>query len=316
MTTPFGDRLLHAIREKKSATVVGLDPVRELLPPEIESRFGPGKISKILTHFCTEILRAVADFVPAVKPNIAFFEAHGLAGMESYNDVCAFARDRGLLVIGDIKRGDIGSTAAAYAKGHLAIAPLHVDDHILPLYEQIGPHDAVTLQPYLGSDSIFPFLTAGHTNGQGFFVLVKTSNPSSSDFQDLPLRDGGTVAEAVARKVHAWGEAYCGPESGLSSIGAVIGATHPQDLIHFRAIMPHTPFLIPGYGAQGGTAEDVVGAFRPDGSGALVSASRSILYAWRDQPKERWPRAARLAVQTMNAEIASALQRRGISLGP
>ncbi|MCC8190042.1 MAG: orotidine-5'-phosphate decarboxylase [Planctomycetes bacterium] len=318
----FGDRLDAAVRRKGSVAVVGIDPTVALLPPDLAGRAAEGSsgLYSALSDFCIGIVLAVADLVPAVKPNIAFFEAFGMHGLSVYKSVCLTAADAGLLVIGDVKRGDIGSTAAAYASGLLDApkVPLReLSDANQPEAFQalvgvlLGPHDALTLNPYLGSDSIEPFVERGAGRGQGFFVLVKTSNPSSRELQDLRLADGGTVAERTALLVDGWGADSIG-ESGLSSVGAVVGATHPAELGRYRELMPAAPFLIPGYGAQGGAAADVVPAFRPDGSGAVVNASRSILQAWKkeDTPDD-WIGAARRAVTAMNTDLRDALTAAG-----
>lgn len=313
MPVPFGDLLFKSVREKRSVTVVGLDPVVESLPPALRAMADdPAEIEKAFVTFGCGIIDAVAPHVPAVKPNIAFYEAHGLSGVMAYVRICAHARRAGLLVIGDVKRGDIGSTAAAYARGLMRPVPrLHEGKDAVANPFQIGPHAAVTLNAYLGSDSVNPFLDAAKENGQGLFLLVKTSNPSSAELQDLPLAGGGTVAEAVARKVAEWG-ADCVGESGLSSVGAVVGATHPEELCRFRDLMPAAPFLVPGYGAQGGTAGGVMGAFRRDGSGALVNASRSVINAWqKEKDGEAWQAAATRAVEAMNDDLNRALRAIG-----
>ncbi|MCC8109834.1 MAG: orotidine-5'-phosphate decarboxylase, partial [Planctomycetes bacterium] len=213
---PFGDRLDQAVREKRSVAVVGIDPTLALLPPDLASqaREGTTGLYTAISDFCVGIVTAVADLVPAVKPNIAFFEAFGMHGLSIYKSVCLTAYNTGLLVIGDVKRGDIGSTAAAYAEGLLSAPPVDLQEIATLSTEAfqekvgvlMGPHDALTLNPYLGSDSVKPFLDIGLENGQGFFVLVKTSNPSSAEVQDLRLENGGTVAESVARLVNDWGK--------------------------------------------------------------------------------------------------------------
>ena len=319
--TLFGDRLDAAVREKKSVAVVGIDPTLALLPPDLARRAGEGQagLHAALSDYCLGIVTAVMDLVPAIKPNIAFFEAFGMHGLSVYKSVCLAAANAGLLVIGDVKRGDIGSTAAAYAQG-LLDAPkinLHEITDLPPERFQervgglLGPHDALTLNPYLGSDSILPFTERGGPRGQGLFVLVKTSNPSSRELQDLQLADGGTVAEHTAGLVREWGRELIG-SSGLSSVGAVVGATHSAELGRYRELMPDTPFLVPGYGAQGGSAADVVPAFRADGSGALVNASRSILQAWRKEEAPRdWEGAARRAAIAMNGDLREALSAAG-----
>lgn len=310
MAENFSDRLLAAIKVKKSVTVVGIDPQLDMFPPELQEIVDDlGERQKALEIFGNGIIDAVADLVPAVKPNIAFYEAFGLAGTAAYITVCAHALKKGLLVIGDVKRGDISSTAAAYAAGLLRPLPTVEARADNPF--QFGPHHAITVNPYLGSDSVEPFLKIADPNGQGLFILVKTSNPSSAELQDLPLAAGGTVADAVAGLVNHWGAERLGV-NGLSSVGAVVGATHPEMLAHFRELMPRTIFLLPGYGAQGGTATGILPAFRADGSGAVVNASRSVIYAWRKAaPGTRWQDAALAAAMAMNADIMGELQKSG-----
>lgn len=319
MEQHFGDRLAAAVHEKKSVAVVGIDPTLAMMPPELAARAEKGLsgIYSAISDFCLGILTAVHDLVPAVKPNIAFFEAFGMHGLSVYKSVCLTAADMGLIVIGDVKRGDIGSTAAAYAQGLLdapriainSLSDIDPDDFQEKVGVLLGPHDALTLNPYMGSDSTNPFLEKGIANGQGFFILVKTSNPSSSELQDLELVQGGTVAEHVAALVNGWGKGSISAKSTLSSVGAVVGATHPKELARYRELMPNTPFLIPGYGAQGGTAADVVSAFNSDGTGAIINASRSILQAWKkENAPNDWQLAARRAAAAMNQDLRSALE--------
>ena len=301
----FADRLLQASRNKHSVTVVGIDPAFDKFPPALQEMVDdPINRQEALEIFGKGIIDAVKDYVPAVKPNIAFYEAHGVPGIMAYITICAHAHSAGLLVVGDIKRGDIGSTAAAYAEGMMR--PAARAGKIANPF-QIGPHDAVTLNPYLGYDSIGPFFDTAKENGQGMFVLVKTSNPTSCELQDLELKSGGTLAEAAAKLVNTWAERLLG-EAGISAIGAVVGATHPEELGRYRELMPNVPFLIPGYGAQGGTAAGIMGGFRGDGSGVLVNASRSVIYAWMKENKpDDWQGAAQRAVIAMNDDINSAL---------
>lgn len=311
----FGDRLFALSKVRKSAACIGIDPRLESLPPELceTAAKGPSGISEALTTFGVGIVAAVRDLVPAVKPNIAFFEAYGVNGIIAYNAICAYARSHGLLVIGDVKRGDIGSTAAAYAEGLLeeATEVPEAERDERPALTKLGPHDALTLNPYLGSDSLRPFFDKGLPAGQGFFALVKTSNPSSAELQDLELKSGGTLAMAAARLVDSLGKDHVG-KHGLSAVGAVVGATHPAELAEYRRLMPRAPLLVPGYGAQGGGAGDVVGAFREDGSGALVNASRSVIFAWKEKKRPgEWQLAAREAAQEMNRDLENALRAAG-----
>jgi len=304
MCQSFIRRLLKQAGEKGSRCVVGLDPRPELIPtglvPEARRKSFPTERSTAyaVTEFCRRVIDIVAPYAVAVKPQIAFFERLGLAGLESYSKVLKCARDRGLLVIGDIKRGDIGSTADAYARGHLGHA-----SGSEPVFEV----DAATINPYFGSDGVKPFLDAAARNGKGLFVLVKTSNPSGAEIQDL-VADGRPVYEHVAGLVHKWAETLKG-EDRWSPVGAVVGATWPETAARLRKLMPDSFLLIPGYGAQGGTAESLSPFFAEKGEGAVVNASRSIIYAWRYPPlndsftEARWQDAVLAAVKLMRDGI-------------
>ncbi|HEX6788439.1 MAG TPA: orotidine-5'-phosphate decarboxylase [Gaiellaceae bacterium] len=255
--TPFSDRLGDAVARKRTQLVVGLDPVDDRLPAELDGDIGA---------FCRGIVDAVEPFAVAVKPQSAFFEAHGAEGVQAFWDTCAYARNAGLLVIADAKRGDIGSTAEAYARTFS------------------GRADAVTVNPYLGGDSVAPFIEAARRDGSGIFCLVKTSNPGSADLQDVTLADGRKLWERVAELVGVWGADVVG-DGGLSAVGAVVGATFPEEIAVARRLLPDAPFLLPGIGAQGGSPADVAAAFTENPASALVSASRSVIYAagtdWR-----------------------------------
>ena len=290
MPEHFADRLMAAIIEKASRVCVGIDPVIDSLPDAARGRAEP--IEQV-RGFCARILRAVADHCPVVKPNSAFFEALGPGGMELLHDVVLEAKKLGLLVIVDAKRNDIGSTAEAYARAVFG------GDEAVP--------DAVTVNPYLGSDGVRPFIDTAEACGGGVFVLVKTSNPSSAELQDLQA-DGKPIYHHVADLVDAWGSAHVG-ESGWSSVGAVVGATWPEQLVELRAAMPRTPFLVPGYGAQGGGAADVVAAFDDDGLGAVVNSSRGIIYAHSESTDE-FDIAAAKAAETMKRAINEAIEGR------
>jgi orotidine-5'-phosphate decarboxylase len=267
-----------------------------MLPAELRTEDAPGRATAAgaLEAFGMRIVDVVAPLVPAVKPNIAFFEAFGWEGYRAYMNVVARAKEKGLLVVADAKRGDIGSTAEAYAAA---------------LFDEMDV-DAVTLSPYLGTDSLAPFFER-FDRGKGCFLLVKTSNPSSADLQDRKL-DDGTVYEAVADLARSWGEPWIG-ESGMSSVGAVVGATFPEQAAELRERMPTTPFLLPGYGAQGGKAESLRNAFGPGGSGALVNSSRGIIFAFAKEPyasgfgEDRWEDAVHAATLAMRADLAGAV---------
>src|SRR3954447_4128308 len=272
--THFSDRLAAAVERKQSQLVVGLDPVLEQLPAEVDGD---------LLAFCAGIVDAVAPYAVAVKPQSAFFEAHGAEGVRAFAEVCDYARAAGLLVIADVKRGDIGSTAHAYAQAFIPLA------------------DAVTVNPYLGGDSIEPFLDACRREGAGIFCLVKTSNPGSADIQDVALAEGGKLWQHVARLVREWGEDLVG-ECGLSAVGAVVGATSPQEVADARALLPRAVLLLPGIGAQGGTPAGVAAAFANGPAGGLVSASRSVIYASKTSGGD-WRSAAGAEAERLAREV-------------
>jgi orotidine-5'-phosphate decarboxylase len=253
----FADRLAAEVERKRSQLVVGLDPRVDLLPIELRGDVG---------RFCCGLIDAVAPHAVAVKPQLAFFETLGAAGMAAFDEVCRYARRAGLLVIADGKRGDIGSTARAYADAYL---------------EGDEPRaDALTVNAYLGRESVEPFLAAARRRGGGLFVLVKTSN-AGADVQDLKLTDGRPLWHHVAALVAEWGEELVG-DVGLSSVGAVVGATHPRAVAEARRLMPQAIILLPGVGAQGGAVADLERAFQSGPASALVNASRSIDYAFRE----------------------------------
>jgi orotidine-5'-phosphate decarboxylase len=270
-TSLFADRLAEAVERKRSQLVVGLDPRVELLPLELRGAAGAGRAStaEAVSRFCRGIVDAVALHAVAVKPQLAFFEALGADGVRALEEVCAYARSVGLLVIADAKRGDIGSTARAYAAAYL-----EGESGRPPLA------DALTVSPYLGRESLEPFLAACRRSGGGLFCLVKTSN-AGADIQDLTLSDGRPLWQEVARLVAEWGEELVG-EGGVSSVGAVVGATFPRAVAEARKLMPQAIFLLPGVGAQGATPADVARAFTSGPASALVTASRSVIYASRE----------------------------------
>lgn len=286
--THFSDRLAESVERKQSRLVVGLDPVLELLPHE----FHDAPISDSLVRFCSGIVDAVAPLAVAVKPQSAFFEAHGSDGVRALEHVCAYARAAGLLVIADAKRGDIGSTARAYAAAFVE-----------PRGDAPPLADAVTVNPYLGRDALEPFLEASRRHGTGIFCLVKTSNPGGADVQDVVLADGRRLWEHVAQLVGELGEALVG-ERGLSSLGAVVGATFPHEVAQARELMPRTPLLIPGIGAQGGSPTELTGAFTGGPGSALVSASRSVIYAYRTAGGD-WAAAAGTEAERLAREAWS-----------
>jgi orotidine-5'-phosphate decarboxylase len=302
----FGERLVRAIERTAAPICVGIDPVFEFLPDKIA---GQGKARNANDHvavidaifaFTTRVLKVVAPHVPCVKFQSAFFEKYLWDGVEAYYSLIHEASQLGLLVIGDVKRGDIGSTASAYADGHLGEAT-NEEDCVTP--------DAITVNPMLGIDTLEPFIKSARESDKGLFVLVRTSNPGSAELQDVLLADGRTWSEMLADRLRAaaGAQGLVGP-SGYSSIGAVVGATQPQTMRSLRGRLPRSIFLLPGYGAQGATAEMTRAAFQ-DGRGAIVSASRSILYAHRE-PRyierfgDDWERCVEQAVLDMKADVA------------
>ncbi|MDR1028678.1 MAG: orotidine-5'-phosphate decarboxylase [Clostridiales Family XIII bacterium] len=281
------DRLIDRIEALNNPTVVGLDPAPEMMPDglrrEMYERFGktPKAVAEMFLRFNRAIIDSIADIVPAVKPQIAMYERYGLDGVTTYLQTTEYAASKGLLVIGDIKRGDIASTAEAYA-AHLA--GVEVEGARFDLWKE----DAVTVNPYLGGDSIAPFLQACKDFDKGVFVLVKTSNAGSGDIQDLQIGTTGgadrgeTVCMRVARLVEQWGRDSVGAR-GYSRVGAVVGATQGKTGEHLRSLLPHTFLLAPGYGAQGARAEDIRGFFDARGGGAIVNSSRGVIAAWRKE---------------------------------
>lgn len=282
------EKLIAAQRAKRSLAVLGVDP-------QLDSKTAPGVPSGYtLARFCCEIVEACAPYVAAIKPQLAFFEARGLAGMRAFAEVLALARRLGLITIADAKRGDIGTTSAAYAEAFLGDGDFACD--------------AITVNPYLGSDALAPFV-ARVRSGRGLFVLVKTSNPSSGEFQDLAAPDR-PLWEAVAARVRGWGGDFVGA-AGLSPVGAVVGATWPEHAARARELMPHAVILVPGYGAQGASAADAVVAARPDGLGAIVNASRSLMYAFAKRPELKPGDSAAAAATAMRDELNAALTAAG-----
>ena len=275
----FADRLVEAQRKKSSVAILGVDP-------QLDSGV-PAGLS--IESFCCEIVEACADSVIAIKPQLAFFEARGMDGMRAFVAVLKLARKLGLLTIADAKRGDIGPTSTAYSSAFLGDSDFSCD--------------AITINPYLGSDSIMPFLRS-LPRGRGIFVLAKTSNPSSVEFQDLATAEG-PLWECVARRIDGISSDFIG-ECGLSAVGAVVGATYPEQARRARELMPKVLILVPGYGAQGANALDAVAGMRADGTGVVVNASRSLMYAYRNQPGVKPGVAAAQAAEAMRIELNEA----------
>ncbi len=306
------DRLVEKIRETGAPIVVGLDPMLNYIPEHVRRKafaeYGETLegAAEAIWQFNKEIVDKTCDLIPAVKPQIAMYEQFGVPGITAFKRTVDYCREKGLVVIGDVKRGDIGSTSAAYAAGHLGRVQVGGRSYV-PFGE-----DFVTVNPYLGSDGVKPFIDVCKEEKKGLFILVKTSNPSSGEFQDRKI-DGRPLYELVGEKVAAWGEDCMGEE--YSYIGAVVGATYPEIGKAMRKIMPKSFILVPGYGAQGGKGKDLVHFFNEDGLGAIVNSSRGIIAAYKQEKyaafgAEAFGDASRAAVEDMTADIADALGNR------
>jgi orotidine-5'-phosphate decarboxylase len=291
-TVTFGDRVAAAVDAKRSQLVVGLDPRPELLPVELRGDIHRSRAAAAdaVARFCRGLIDAVSPYVVGVKAQLAYFETLGADGVRAFEDVCEYARAANLVVIADAKRGDIGSTARAYADAYLERRE-----------DMPPPVDALTVSPYLGSDSIEPFLAACRRSGNGIFCLVKTSNAGSADLQDAALSDGRPLWHQVAELVDSWGQDLVG-ERGLSSVGAVVGATYPRAVAEARKLMPQAILLLPGVGAQGGTPADVARAFTSGPASALVPVSRSVIYAFRVDGAD-WRTAAAGAAARLRHDV-------------
>jgi orotidine-5'-phosphate decarboxylase len=292
------DALCKAIKATQCPACAGLDTELSHLPGEYQPKEkSAGEIAACVYRYNCDIIDAIWDVAPSVKVQAAYYEQYGPEGMRCFYDTMAYAKEKELIVIADVKRNDIGSTAGAYARA----------------YVENSAADFITVNAYLGIDGIQPFLDSCAKTGKGIFVLVKTSNPSGGEFQDLNV-GGQKLYETVADKVAAWGEALTGA-CGYSSVGVVVGATYPAEAAALRIRLPHTFFLVPGYGAQGAGADDIAVNFDSKGLGAVVNSSRAILTAWK-KPQYAGlaaPQAARSAVLDMKADIGQALQRRGVA---
>lgn len=303
----YADRICIEIKKKRSHAVIGLDPVIERIPTFIlkdaEQNFGKcdeGAAAAFIA-FNQLIIDAVEPHVAIVKPQLAYYEVYGAAGIDAYWKTVEYAQKKGLLVIADAKRGDIDSTANAYARSFFG--------DTFNEWQTPKKVDSLTINPYLGSDSLEPFVEQAISKQTGLFILVKTSNPSSGDLQDV-VTNTGTIALQVAQLVHNYALRDIGT-SGYSSIGAVVGATYPEEQQVFREAMPYSLFLVPGYGKQGGKGKDITNAFNEDGFGALISASRSIIFAYEKDKSETFEQvqlSIKNAVNKMNADINTALK--------
>ena len=302
-------KLIDKIQKTGAPIVVGLDPKLDFIPDKVKEQCFEEKgrnlegAAEAFWQFNREIIDNIADVVPAVKPQIAMYEELGIPGLITFKKTVDYAREKGLIVIGDIKRGDIGSTSESYAVGHLG--DVKIGDSSFAGFNE----DFATVNPYLGSDGVKPFINVCNRNDKGIFVLVKTSNPSSGEFQDR-LVDGRPLYEIVGEQVEKWGQDSM--DGAYSNVGAVVGATYPEMGKILRDIMPHAYILVPGYGAQGGKGKDLVHFFNKDGLGAIVNSSRGIIAAWKSDSYKQFAdgkvgEAARAAALDMKKDIADAL---------
>ena len=305
-------KLISNIQKTKAPIVVGLDPMMNYIPQQVKEKafqeFGETLegAAESIWQYNKEIVDCTCDLIPAVKPQIAMYEQFGIEGMKAFKKTVDYCKSKGLVVIGDVKRGDIGSTSAAYATGHLG--KVQVGSKTYSAFDE----DFATVNPYLGSDGIKPFMEVCKEEKKGLFILVKTSNPSSGEFQDQ-LIDGKPLYELVGEKVAQWGEECMGEQ--YSYIGAVVGATYPEMGKVLRKVMPKSYILVPGYGAQGGKGADLVHFFNEDGLGAIVNSSRGIIAAYKQEKyakfgAEHFGEASRAAVEDMVADINQALENR------
>ena len=310
----FSDELVRNIARLDNPTVIGLDPKLDYIPEFIiehaELLFPdePEKAAaKAIWLFNKSLIDAVYDIIPAVKVQFAYYEMYGPQAIKTLSLTIRYAQSKGMLVIADAKRNDIGSTATAYAQSIIGETPI-----LLGQKKEMYGADSVTVNAYLGIDGVKPFIDVAKETGRGLFCLVRTSNPSAGDFQDLTLEDGRKVYEAVADKVEEWGSELIG-EEGFSSVGAVCGATWPEQAVALRARMPHAIILVPGYGAQGAGADEAVASFTVDGKGSIVNASRSLMCAWKkreDLDPQDFAKATRDEALDMKNKLNAALQSR------
>lgn len=298
------DRLIEKIVEMQNPTCVGLDTLFDYLPDNMkEGVTNFDKAAERIVDFNKKLVDTVRDIVPSVKVQIAYYEMYGVAGMKAYEETLKYAAEKDLVVIADAKRNDIGSTASCYAKTFLG--ETDVNGNAFKAF----PADYVTVNGYLGTDGIAPFVEQCEKNDKGIFVLVKTSNPSSGELQNLVLENGKPVYEYMGGLVEKWGESTIG-KYGYSAVGAVVGATHPTEAARLREVLPHTFFLIPGYGAQGGNAEMLKSCFGANGLGGVVNNSRGILCAYKKLGGTYYE-AARAACEAMQKDLSSVIGKMG-----
>ena len=307
------DKLIENTIRTKNPSVIGLDPDIGKIPAcykvNAKSNNPFEAVANVIYEFNRDVIDTVADLVPAVKPQMAFYEKYGSYGVAAFEKTVAYAKSKGLVVIEDAKRNDIGNTAQAYADGHLGCVEL-LDGFHSPSIDA----DFLTLTPFLGSESLHPFIDVCVKNSKGIFVLVKTSNPSSGEIQDVVASDGMTISQSIAKYVSEQADTFTG-EHGYSTIGAVVGATYPEEAVSLRKLMPKSYFLVPGYGAQGGGSKDILPCFNDDGLGAIVNSSRGILYTHMTNEeraqcsRQEYLLSVRMATIQMQKDIYSILQQ-------
>ena len=303
------DILIDKIKETNNPTVIGVDTRYDMVPECVRNKYSTDieGMCKAMLEYSKALIDATYDIVPAVKLQSAYFEMYGVEGIKLYKEMIDYCKSKGMVVMADVKRGDIGSTSAGYSKAYLGKNIINEKE------EPVFDVDFATVNPYMGSDCVNPFVEDCKKYDKGIFVLVKTSNKSSGEIQDVKAEDGEEIYKKVAKLVNTWGEELVG-EYGYSSVSAVVGATYPKQLKELREIMPHAYFLIPGYGAQGGKAEDIALGFDKNGLGGIVNATRSLMCAyksdlWKDKFKEEeYAKATRAEAIRMRDELNQAIK--------
>lgn len=303
------DKLIQKIKETNNPTVIGLDPKYDNIPEHIKDKYEKNidGAAKAILEFNKRLIDETYDIIPAIKPQIAYYEMYGIKGLNTFKETCKYAKEKGMLIIADIKRGDIGTTVEAYSSAYIG------KTKIGNIEESIFDVDFVTVNPYLGTDGIEPFVQDCKKYGKGIFILDKTSNPSSGELQDIKTENGEAFYEVVAKLINNWGKDLIG-ENGYSSVGAVVGATYPKQLEELRKLMPNTYFLIPGYGAQGGKAEDIALGFDKYGFGGIINNSRGLINAYqKDEYKnynpENFAKATRQEAIKMKEILNNAIKK-------
>lgn len=302
------DRLIEKIKQMSNPTVIGVDTRYELVPDCVKNKYSKdiNGMCKAMLEYSKALIDATYDIIPAVKLQSAYFEMYGIEGIKLYKEMIDYCKSKGMIVMADVKRGDIGSTSSGYSRAYLGKNLINEEE------ESIFDADFATVNPYMGSDCVNPFVEDCKKYDKGIFVLVKTSNKSSGEIQDLKTEDGEEVYKKVARLVNSWGEDLIG-ENGYSNVSAVVGATYPKQLEELRELMPHAYFLIPGYGAQGGKAEDIALGFDENGLGGIVNATRSLMCAYKSErwqnefSEEDYAKATRAEAIRMRDELMNAI---------